>query len=146
MKFRLKDRALQKQLDAITKGEFSKVLEKGIDPTFFCEEFLLLGVGAIRVRIYESALEEVPEYDPHAWNEWPDITPPEGVLLRIEVKGPDENLNSPEPRFGKVRERCCAKFDGQYWVRSNGLIVLLHGGETVRFRPWDDPREKENKE
>ena len=146
MKYRLKDKELQRKLDDITKGGFSKVLEKGIPPTFFYEEFLILGAGSIRVHLFESAFEEVPQYDPHAWNEWPDITPPEGVLLRIEVKGPDENLNSPEPRFGKVRERCCAKFDGQYWVRSNGLIVLLHGGETVRFRPWDDPREKENKE
>ena len=79
MKYRLKDRALQEKLDAMTKGGFSKVLEKGIDPTFFCEEFLFLGVGVIRVRIYESALEEVPEYDPHKWNEWPGVEPP-GVL------------------------------------------------------------------
>lgn len=150
MKYRLKDRALQEKLDEISDGDFSKRLqdpaksEKGLAVAY---GNFLDGKGLQHLSLFlASEVEKVPEYDPHAWNEWPDVTPPKGVLLRIEVKGPDENLNSPEPRFGKVRERCCAKFDGQYWIRSNGLIVLLHGGETVRFRPWDDPREKENKE
>lgn len=132
MKYRLKDRKIQQALDEMTNGAFSEIL---VDV-----ESLEIEVNGKTIAL---ELEPFREYDPHAWNKWPDVTPPEGVLLRIEVKGPDENLNSPEPRFGKVRERCCAKFDGKYWIRSNGLIVLLHGGETVRFRPWDDPDEEE---
>lgn len=132
MKYRLKDRELQQALDKQTNGAFSE---------------LLVDVESLEIEVNGKTialeLEPFHEYDPYAWNEWPDVEPPKDARMRIEVKEPDKNLDTPEPRFGKVRERCCAKFDGQYWIRSNGLIVLLHGGETVRFRPWDDPDEEE---
>lgn len=143
MKYRLKDRALQEKLDAITKGEFSKVLEKGIDPTFFCEEFLLLGVGAIRVRIYESALEEVPEYDPHRWNEWPDVEPPRHKLLRTEVLTKRIDWDTPEPRGGQSRFKGSGIFDGKEWYFYDA--TTRKEGETVRFRPWDDTTATLNK-
>ena len=130
MKYRLKDRALQEKLDAMTKGGFSKVLEKGIDPTFFCEEFLLLGVGDIRVRIYESALEEVPEYDPNNWNRYPEVTPPEGVPMRVEYRRPDGTIG-----------RCCSFFREGVWEDSEDQDLEIIN--VQRFRPWEDPDEED---
>lgn len=135
MKYRLKDRALQKKLDDLTKGGFSKVLEKNIDVTFFCEEFLFLGAGSIRVRLFESAFEEVPQYDPTKWNEWPNVTPPAHVLMRVEILTERLDQNGPKPRGGRPRFRGCAKFDGQYWDFRD--MAHLSAGETVRFRPWE---------
>lgn len=136
MKYRLKDRDLQRKLDDITAGGFSKVLEKKIDVTFFCEEFLFLGAGSIRVRLFESAFEEVPEYDPTKWNEWPNVQPPAHVLMRVEILTQRFDQDGPEPRGGRPRFRGCAKFDGQYWDFRD--MAHLSSGETVRFRPWED--------
>ena len=135
MKRRLKNRELNEILDAMSGDCFSASLNKAdFDRSlkaFSFESWFFVD---------PEQTEMIPdEYNPEDWNEWPETTPPEGVLMRVEVKEPDENLQSPEPRFGKVRERCCAKFDGQFWIRSNGLIVLISAGETVRFRPWVDP-------
>lgn len=75
-----------------------------------------------------SDLEIIEEYDPHAWNSYPEVTPPEGVLMRIE---------------------------GQYAKRPEleyyGALMYLEGAwhfaDTVeiadnviveRFRPWND--------
>lgn len=146
MKYRLKDRDLQRKLDDITAGGFSKVLEKKIDVTFFCEEFLFLGAGSIRVRLFESAFEEVPEYDPNKWNLWPDVEPPQDVPLRIEVREPDKDLHTPEPRFGKIRKKACACFDGSDWCfwpgKPFGAYIDIEKGEVVRFRPWVGPDEE----
>lgn len=132
MKYRLKDQAMQAKLDDLTEGGFSKVLEKGIPPTFFCEEFLFLGAGFILVRLFESAFEEVPQYDPTKWNVWPDVEPPESVSMRAEVLSKD----------GKVFAKGAAYFKEGDW---NIAGSWLNSDRRVRFRPWDDPDE-ENKE
>lgn len=73
-------------------------------------------------------LEVIEEYDPNKWNNYPEVTPPEGVLMRIE---------------------------GQYAKRPEleyyGALMYLEGAwhfaDTVeiadnviveRFRPWDE--------
>lgn len=137
MKYRLKDRDLQRKLDDITAGGFSKVLEKKIDVTFFCEEFLFLGAGSIRVRLFESAFEEVLEYDPTKWNEWPCVTPPNDVRMRVEVLTKIEDEGTPDQRGGKVRYRGCASFFQGFWLFGKDNCSL-NFGETVRFRPWED--------
>lgn len=35
--------------------------------------------------IHRNQLNEVVEYDPTGWNDYPEVTPPEGVLMRLEV-------------------------------------------------------------
>ena len=80
------------------------------------------------VNVYPEEVETFAEYDPHAWNDYPNVTPPEGVLMRIE---------------------------GQYAKRPEleyyGALMYLEGAwhfaDTVeiadnviveRFRPWND--------
>ena len=74
MKYRLKDRALQKQLDAISGGSLTRMLESGIIdvssfdkhqlfPLFF-GKFFVLGdrvCPQFRVYVYVDDLEEVKE-------------------------------------------------------------------------------------
>ncbi len=155
MKYRLKDKALQAKLDRLTDGEFSENLNidgfgDGKHTLIFCGE----SVDGLSVKtdiggfpsqarrmtftFCTDEIEEVPTYDPTRWNAWPDVEPPKGVLMRVEVKYRDRDLDTPEPTFGKVRERTCARFTGEYWIRSDGSSILFQMDEIVRFRPWDD--------
>jgi hypothetical protein len=77
MKYRLKDRGLQKKLDEISKGDLSDALEvcsaavasalkRGKQTTIW------FGVQPqLSLEIASDMLEEVREYDPHGWNDFP---------------------------------------------------------------------------
>lgn len=86
--------------------------------------------GTVDIRKTAIRMEEV--YDPKSWNNYPEVTPPEGVLMRIE---------------------------GQYAKRPEleyyGALMYLEGAwhfaDTVeiadnviveRFRPWDEESAK----
>lgn len=140
-RYRLKDRELQKQLDAISGGDFSKRLqdpaksEKGFSVAYgdFPE---INGLRHLSLFLAEE-IEEVPEYDPNAWNVWPDTEPPCDVLLRIECyyedDEPDENGQP------NVRYRGCLKYSKDY-----GFGLMLNQSEKpqrIRFRPWIGPEE-----
>lgn len=141
MKYRLKDKELQRKLDEISDGSFSSRLAdvSGAIPNLFRE--------SITTRIYfgdkyqfslqvtQDMLEEVREYDPHKWNEYPEVTPPEGVWMRCE------NVYGSEP---ERLERFAARYTSQYedgeWVDawfSNGLRR-----DVTSFRPWDEEDEE----
>ena len=144
MKYRLKDRAFQEKLDAISGGDFSKNLqdpaksEKGFAVAYgdFPE---INGLRHLSLFLADE-IEEVPEYDPTRWNEWPGVEPPEDTLLRIEVITKRIDWDTPEPRGGKVRCRGCATYRSGFWML--GEKIQLNEGETVRFRPWVDPNEE----
>lgn len=141
MKYRLKDRELQEKLDAISGGDFSKKLQ---DPAKSEEGFAVAygdfpeinGLRHLSIFLADE-IEEVPEYDPNAWNEWPDVTPPEKVLLRAEILTERYDQNGPEPKGGRPRYRGCAKWIG-YWDFFGDAHVSMN--ETVRFRPWEDKK------
>lgn len=139
-KYRLKDRELQEKLDAISGGDFSKRLqdpaksEKGFAVAYgdFPE---INGLRHLSLFLADE-IEEVPEYDPNAWNEWPDVEPPEKTLLRIEIITERIGDGTPEPSGGKVRCRGCATYSHGFWMLGEKITVKPR--ETVRFRPWDD--------
>lgn len=141
MKYRLKDRELQEKLDAISGGDFSKKLQ---DPAKSEEGFAVAygdfpeinGLRHLSIFLADE-IEEVPEYDPNAWNEWPYVTPPEKVLLRAEILTERYDQNGPEPKGGRPRYRGCAKWIG-YWDFFGDAHVSMN--ETVRFRPWEDKK------
>ena len=92
MKYRLKDRELQRKLDELSDGDFSARLHKErelIKDSFKKEprlHVLWFGEGSqFSAALYADMLEEVREYDPHKWNEYPEVTPPEGVWMRCET-------------------------------------------------------------
>lgn len=134
MKYRLKDRGLQKKLDEISKGDLSDALEvcsaavasalKRGKPTT-----IWFGVQPqLSLEITSDMLEEVREYDPHGWNDFPEVEPPEGVLMRVEC------------RDGR---KACAKYrlfiEGGSWCDVNGgAWPEAYSQSVARFRSWDE--------
>lgn len=135
MRYRLKNRALQAALDKATNGTFSELL---LD----CEG-VEIEVNGVKLEIEPEPLKE---FDPTKWNEFPGVEPPQDVPLRLEVREPDEDLDTPEPRFGKIRKKACACFDGNNWFywpgRSFTSYISIEKGDVVRFRPWVGPDEE----
>lgn len=124
-KYRLKDAELQAKLDELTNGEFSASLKGNVEPTDYYRRFNVDGIGVISVMLNSSCLEERFDYDPRSWNPFPEVTPPEGVLMRVEFIWND---GSPG--------RCCGKLWNGVWVSSDDLNLEI---ECVkRFRPWED--------
>ena len=139
MRYRLKNRALKEKLDAISGNDFSKMLNTEAQRTFVG----VLGREIVRVYfgdfdaltnrfsvIFElDELEEVPEYDPHKWNPYPEVTPPKEQDMRVEVG-----------------EGCgyMAWWDGFNWRTGNHHYEKANFLENVkRFRPWEDPDEED---
>lgn len=147
-KYRLKDQELQRHLDAISDGDFSRQIEghlqniKGRGTTdadyrlFFGE---LPGryemVNRFSMLLYEHEIEVFEEYDPNDWNVYPDVTPPEGVMMRCIIKTPGRNLDGPEPELPKICARTSGVWDGRRWhFFGHGA---LREGCTVEFRTWE---------
>lgn len=143
MKYRLKDRDLQRKLDDLTDKKFSKSLREGIDPSDYYRIFRIEGIGSISVLLNSDALEEIPEYDPTTWNEWPDVEPPRNKLLRTEILTERIDWDTPEPRGGQSRFKGSGIFDGNEWYFYDA--TTRKEGETVRFRPWVGPDEEDSK-
>lgn len=141
MKYRLKDRELQEKLDEISKGDLSDALEvcsaavasalKRGKPTT-----IWFGVQPqLSLEITSDMLEEVREYDPHKWNEYPEVTPPEGVWMRVEWR------EGVELRRGVARYVAWGDNKEFVWMSDKRIIR-----EVDRFRPWDDPDGEEDEE
>lgn len=67
-------------------------------------------------------LEKVPGYNPHGWNEYPKVTPPEGVPMLVET-----NLG-----FGFK-----AIFEHGDWLDNRNDVGGFDYGNVIRFRPWE---------
>ena len=133
MKYRLKDRELQRKLDALSdENQFSDHLQRE------CESVKKWGSTFIQVFFGPVAepfgmsftanfrlcdIEEVREHDPTKWNNYPEVTPPEGVWMRCET-----DVNAIEHKIRHV-----AKFDGREWRDYLSKQVVVH-----RFRPWEE--------
>ena len=107
---RLKDKDLEKQLDTLSDGSFSEELSKGVIKLHDDSGFPLMKVefgpvvGKSMTRRFALVFEEddVEEYNPKGWNNYPDVTPPDGVWMRTEYDGYWES--------GIVTTRAVAKF------------------------------------
>ena len=148
MKYRIKDHELQRKLDEATDGEFSRRLQNDRERM---DGMILIGcMGMIEDRrrhhhtkiqrmtlcFAPDEIEEVAEYDPHAWNKYPEVEPPKDVWMRCE------NVYGSEP---ERLERFAARYTSQYedgeWVDawfSNGLRR-----DVTSFRPWDEEDDEE---
>lgn len=136
-KYFLKDRLLQSKLDNLSNGEFSKWLSEQFDITMIgnCIVFELMKDAAIELSVFvrPEAVEVIPEYTPDDWNSYPDVTPPEGVLMRVEL----------ETSEGDVYRKCAIFENGNWWKvnESNGkascIAIEIAVGKVKRFRPWE---------
>ena len=76
-----------------------------------------------QLEISKDEVENTPDYNPYDWNEYPAVTPPEGILMRVETD----------------RFRDCAIFKDGYW--QSELFGEPNGrfqAEVECFRPWED--------
>lgn len=139
MKYRLKDQELQKKLDGLTKGAFSKWLLEQADINGFGDGTtygVKLGEAIeLGVLVRSEAVEVIHEYDPNDWNVFPDVTPPEGVMMRCIIKTPGRNLDGPEPELPKIYARTSGVWDGRRW-QFFGYGSLCEGS-TVEYRTWE---------
>lgn len=129
-KYRLKDAALQKKLDGLTQGAFSKWLLKQADINGFGDGTtygLRLGEAVeLGILVRSDAVEVVPEYDPNEWNSFPEVMPPEGVLMRVETGS------------GK---KFCGYYhffaEGGCWCYEDGTVCPEAISKSVkRYRTW----------
>lgn len=133
MTWHLKDRELEKVFEAYSGGNFVNALNysienENIDSDFivyveFGRDFLGDDNAENCLCFRTDELEEVAEYNPHAWNEYPKVTPPEGVPMRVET-----NMG-----FGFK-----ARFEHGDWLDNRNDVVGFDDGNVIRFRPWNE--------
>lgn len=135
MTWHLKDRELEKKPIAIDPEFIDKLQRKeGYGNYGF---YLDLGgyvcsgdCGVPKIQIYlvREELEEVPEYNPNGWNEFPKVRPPYDVMMRIEMYN-GLGLAGFYQHF----------IDGDQWCYANGSPLPKEYSNSVnRFRPWED--------
>lgn len=137
MKFRLKNKDLQVQLDALSGGDFSRRLDElmtgepvNLWANMCGAKTVQITFGETRefsVRIPVDDIEEVHEYDPHGWNSFPEVEPPEGVLMRVECN----------------QIKTCLVFENGKWRYPSGESFedREFAFPVKRFRPWDEDDE-----
>ena len=152
MSWHLKDRELEKKLNELSKGEFSKNLRQYDGEHFvsFFGEILSFtedceygfnksnSKGVYRHSQFlfffnNDAIEEVPEYNPNGWNEFPAVTPPDSRVCQLTVS---HSLDEPIKYFAAFYD-----FRAKTWrVQDSGRQIdtkVLKDG-FVAFRPWRD--------
>lgn len=87
-------------------------------------------IRANKMNILKTAIRTKKEYDPNAWNRFPLVKPPRGILMRAEGRY----------RYG-------GKFIGAAVWDMGGWLPMepMVGPEDVaieRFRPWDEECEE----
>ena len=149
MKYRLKDRELQKKLDDISNGDFSEALDistqrlidvykqDGLDFNLDTDRVFVDFGNDVKVCTQQKqfracfepgTIEARKEYNPKAWNNYPEVMPPTNVLMRVEI----QELGRPKPI------KTSGTYDGSRWS------FFAHGYCSpcdIRFRPWDDEDE-----
>lgn len=141
MKYRLKDQEFQKKLDEISDGDFSRQMEGHLQDIRRCgttdaDYRVFFGqmsgqselVNRFSMLLYGHEIEPVKEYDPNDWNSFPEVTPPEGVPMRVEAYF----------KVAKTMCKLCATFKDGNWYENDGQPINFYTtAEVKRFRPWE---------
>ena len=140
MTWHLKDRELEKVFEAYSGGKFVKSLNYAVEQenidsecvvyVGFGREFLGPDFAENCLCFRTDELEEVPEYNPKAWNEYPAVTPPDNVLMRLEFT---ETESTGKPK----RHYVAATFNGITWGTRDSYSASFKMTKC-RFRPWED--------
>ena len=81
-----------------------------------------------KIDICKDDIEAVEQYDPKKWNEYPEVTPPKGILMRCEG----------QYRYGGIFKGAAA-WDNGVWLPLEPMTepedIMIE-----RFRPWDEER------
>lgn len=140
-KYRLKDQELQKHLDAISGGDFTDTLNAN-DLEFDEDGMTEIAFGSSnhgKVFIAEKfsvtlLKDEISfQYDPNAWNEFPDVTPPADVFMQIETTDGKKLCGYFHNFLGSIGTWCRANPSN-----NSGCHEALPGsGEVKRYRQWE---------
>ena len=136
MTWHLKDRELEKKLTELC-SDFLETLSYSVYSKRDDENYIFVSfdrdksgnsLGSNNLWFWMDELEEVPEYNPKAWNEFPKVKPPYNVMMRVETY------------TGQGYKLFYAHFkDGDSWSDPNHLLMSEAFKESVtRFRPWSE--------
>lgn len=133
MTLHLKDRVIEQKLNELSNGEFSKILNETDMKNPNCICFTIDKKEDIELSVFIRPEAIEIEYNPHGWNNFPEVTPPEGELLRVELF----NL-----MLRKIT-RACAIYCNETWYAElngepNGTLELAGMTKVKRFRPWSE--------
>lgn len=122
----LKDEAKQAALEKVFPG-FGIKLNEAVNKGCGILRFYVGVRDDWALSIPRQAVRLLFLYDSGDWNHYPEVQPPEGVLMRVECKG---------------GRKTCAKYhvfdDGGFWCDPNGAAWPRAYSEDVRrFRPWE---------
>lgn len=135
MTWHLKDREIEKsmiklfpnflnELNKCANHQIKKLGKNSVGITFFRRNVGGFNTNEICFNIKE--IEDIPEYSPKKWNDYPAVTPPEGVVMRVEGV------------CGQYAYRECAIFDEGAWKNErDGKPTDFLLGVVKRFRPWE---------
>lgn len=133
-KYKLKNKEQQAALEKAFPG-FDSDLQAACDDEFD-DEFDYVRVrlshdGGIlrgsRLNIEKAAICAKEVYDHNKWNNYPEVTPPEKIWMRIEMLSQDGGIKTRDVAFYKAGRWCKFPLD-------NGEVIL----GRLRFRPFDD--------
>ena len=137
IRYKLKDRELQAAYEKCLK-DFDHHLQIACEGFDDEEETVVLHhlckmtdkpLIAWELTISKKEIEPVEEYDPHAWNNYPEVTPPVGILMRADG----------HYRYGGIFKGAAA-WDNGVWLP---LEPMTEPEDIMidRFRPWDEDEE-----
>ena len=72
-------------------------------------------------------LEELEAYNPHDWNKFPAVTPPENIPMRVETES-----------GGYIYRECAIFNEGVWKCERDGEADEELYGHVKRFRPWSE--------
>lgn len=143
IRYELKDKERQAEWEKVFPG-FGDALQAACDEQFD-DKFSYVRVRLTCARILycdglldirKKAIRTKEGYDPNAWNNYPEVTPPEDISLRCE--GHDHDTGRP---FRAILRY----LDGGFCFDSTDprLYRSLFPGMVIdRFRPWDEEGEE----
>lgn len=131
MTWHLKDRELERKLNKFSDGKFSRILNEHTGPNESdCIVLELEKNNNIELSVYirPEAIEEIPDYNPKGWNNYPEVTPPEGIPMRVEI----------DTLTDEVRRDCAIFKNGRWFSEFGGKANYKIAGPVRRYRPWED--------
>lgn len=141
--YSLKNKQAESWLNHISKGAFTPELQKVCRQEFHTNRknlFVWLE-GMDRISVPKAEIACLRKYHPHGWNRMDEHLPPSNSSLRVEIWEKDEDLDTPEPRFGRCKGRYFAFWNGHSFEGDTNISYRLNNlrhNEYIRYRNWDN--------
>ena len=129
MTWHLKDKRIEDFLNERSKKAFTEMLNTALKNRSFREvQFNEPLTFNVQFSIDLDEIEDLPEYNSKAWNYYPEVMPPECVMMRVEfVDGVG------------LKAYYCTNYEGEaYWYSATGQLLPKENQNPDRFRPWNE--------